>query len=678
MSHHPQSDLKITSCIFPPIAVVVCLVSLLVTSLQAQNIGEWPVYGADKASSKYVPFTQITRDNVQQLRVVWRWLAVDQPILQADSDLWTMPYEATPLMVGRTLYTSTSLSQVVAINPATGKTLWVYDPKSYPHGSPPNLGFVHRGVTYWQDGDDKRIFIATGDAYLIALDAYLIALDAQTGKPLLQFGDQGRIDLTQGLRRPVNRTFYGVSSPPIVCRDVVVVGASISDYPRDQTMPPGDVRGFDVRTGAKRWTFHSVPQPGEVGNETWAHESWKHIGNTNVWTTMSCDEALGYVYLPFSTPSNDYYGRERLGHNLFAESLVAVQAQSGQRVWHFQMVHHGIWDYDLPAAPNLVNITVDGKQIRAVAQVSKQGFCYVFDRVTGEPVWPIEERPAPPSTTPGEHASPTQPFPTKPLPFARQGVTPKDLIDFTPELYQEALEVLMQYVHGPLFTPPTPFTPPTTSTEPMKLGTIMLPGVTGGASWSGAAFHPGTGMLYVPSVTLPSILTLQKRSINGVGDSYVGQNRFRFKGPSGLPLIKPPYGRITAIDLNTGEHRWIRPMGEGPRRHPALVHLNLPPLGSPRRSFVLATKSLLFVAQEGIRRGRGISPRGNALELSATNYKPFLLALDPATGDRIAQIALPGNASGSPMTYQVDGKQYIVMPIGGASLPAELIALSLP
>ncbi len=653
------------SCILVSVATVLGLVSLLATSPQAGGLGEWPAYGADKASSKYAPLTHITRDNVGQLQVAWRWLSVDQPILQADSSLWTMAYEATPLMVGGVLYTSTSLSQVAAIDAATGNTIWSYDPKSYQHGSPPNLGFVHRGVAYWQDGADQRLLIATGDAHLIALNA-------KTGKPLESFGDQGRIDLTQGLRRPVSRTYYGVSSPPIICRDVAVVGASILDYPSKKAMPPGDVRGFDVRTGAVRWTFHSVPQDHEAGSETWAQESWKHMGNTNVWTTMSCDEELGYVYLPFSTPSNDYYGGQRLGNNLFAESLVALQAQTGQRVWHFQMVHHGIWDYDLPAAPNLVDITVDGKRIRAVAQVSKQGFCYVFDRVTGAPVWPIEERPVAPSNVPGEQASPTQPFPTKPLPFDRQGVTPHDLIDFTPKLHQEALEILKQYTHGPLFTPPTIWR------APANKGTIILPGVTGGASWSGAAFHPDTGMLYVPSVTLPSVLRLQTGYISGVGAIYIGEYRFRFRGPGGLPLIKPPYGRITAIDLNTGEHRWMRPMGEGPRRHPALAHLNLPPLGSPRRGFVLATKSLLFTAQEGIRRGRGPSPQANAIEVSAKNYKPFLLALDPATGDRIAQIALPGNASGSPMTYLVDGKQYIVVPIGGASLPAELVALSLP
>jgi quinoprotein glucose dehydrogenase len=659
MSDDPHRNLKIILRILPSLSTVLCLVSLLVTSVQAENLGEWPSYGADKASSKYTPLTQLTQANVSQLRLAWRWRSPDQPIVEARPSLWTMAYEATPLMVGGILYTSTSLSQVAAIDAATGQTIWVYNPKSYQNGSPPNLGFVHRGVAYWEDGDDRRIVIGTGDAHLIALDA-------QTGTPLPHFGSQGRIDLTQGLRRPVDRALYGVSSPPIICRDTIIVGASILDYPRDQAMPPGDVRGFDVRTGALRWIFHAVPQAGELGLDTWEDESWKVTGNTNVWSMMSCDETLGYVYLPFSTPTNNYYGGHRKGHNLFAESLVALHAETGKRIWHFQTVHHGIWDYDLPAAPNLVDITVDGNLVQAVAQVSKQGFCYVFDRVTGTPLWPIEERPVPPSTVAGEQAAPTQPFPIKPLPFDRQGVTPDDLIDFTPELRQEALEELQQYTYGPLFTPPTTH------------GTIMLPSVEGGASWAGAAFHPDLALLYVPSITIPVILKLRKVYIDGVGATYVARPQFGWHGPRGLPLVKPPYGRITAINLQTGDHQWRRAVGSGPRDHPELKSLNLPPLGWPRRSFVLATKSILFVAQQGIRHLRGLTPRRNALELYVENHEPLLLALDPANGDPIAQIDLPGNATGSPMTYQIGGKQYIIVPIGGASLPAELVALSLP
>jgi quinoprotein glucose dehydrogenase len=623
------------------------------------GLGEWRSYGADTANSKYAPLDQIHRDNVKELHIAWRWRSVENAILKDRPELWTMVNEATPVMIAGRLYTSTSLSQVAAIDARTGQMLWVYDPESYTQGSPPNLGFVHRGVAYWADGETQRIFIGTGDAQLIALDA-------TTGQPVPEFGVHGRIDLTQGLRRPVDRALYSVTSPPVICRDVVIVGASILDYPRAHAMPPGDVRGFDVRTGQQRWVFHAVPQGDEPGVQTWENDSWQHTGNTNVWTIMSCDEQSGYVYLPFSTPSNDYYGGQRPGHNLFADSLVALQAETGQRVWHFQMVHHGVWDYDLPAAPNLVDITVEGRRIQAVAQVTKHGFCFVFDRVTGAPIWPIEERAVPPSSVPGEKTAPTQPFPTKPLPFEQQGITPHDVLDFTPELHRVALRILHKHTYGPLFTPPT------------ERGTITVPGVAGGASWSGAAVHPETGVLYVPSFTLPTILRVRKAAAGEGPSPYVGVVNFGLGGPQGLPLVKPPYGRITAINLNTGEHLWMRPVGEGPRDHPALRHLHLPPLGWPRRSFPLLTKSLLFVAQQGILRMLGPSPRRNADELELQNHEAVLHALEPDTGALIAHIPLPGNASGAPMTYLVDGKQFIVLPIGGAGQPAELVALSLP
>ncbi len=319
-------------------------------------------------------------------------------------------------MVNGVLYVSTSLSQVAAIDAATGKTLWLYDPETWKKGTPSNNGFVHRGVAYWANGDDRRILFGTGDGYLICLNA-------KTGQPIPGFGQNGRIDLTQGLSRPVDRRLYGVSSPPIICRDVVVMGSKVHDVPVARVMPPGDVRGFDVRTGKQRWLFRSVPAEGEFGNETWEQESWKTTGAANVWTMMSADEALGYVYLPFSTPANDFFGGQRPGNGLFGESLVCLDARTGKRVWHFQMAHHGLWDYDLPSAPNLIDVRVNGKPVKAVAQVSKQGFVYVFDRVTGKPIWPIEERLVPQSTAPGEKSSRTQPFPTKPAPFDRQGVT---------------------------------------------------------------------------------------------------------------------------------------------------------------------------------------------------------------------------------------------------------------
>jgi glucose dehydrogenase len=429
---------------------------------------EWRTYAGTYAGARYSPLAQIDRDNVQQLRVAWRWRSPDHEVMARVPDLHTFVNEATPLMVGGVLYVSTSLSQVAAIDAATGQTRWTYDPEVWRLGTPPNLGWVHRGVAHWSDGADERILIGTGNAFLIALDA-------RTGQPVASFGTGGRIDLTEGLGRPVDRRWYSVTSPPVVVRDVVVVGASIFDYPIVPDMPPGHVRGFDVHTGQQRWIFHAIPQAGEVGNDTWDEESWARTGGTNVWAPMSADEALGYVYLPFSTPSNDYHGGHRPGDNLFAESLVCLDAATGRRVWHYQIVRHGLWDYDLPAAPNLADVTVDGRRVRAVAQVTKQGFVFVFDRETGRPLWPIEERPVPQSKVPGEKTVAAQPFPTRPAPVDQQGVRPEDVIDFTPELRRQALDILERYDWGPLYTPPS------------GRGTILVPGVAGGPSWSGAA-----------------------------------------------------------------------------------------------------------------------------------------------------------------------------------------------
>ena len=625
----------------------------------ADNPGDWLVYAADKASSRYSALDQINAENFSELEVAWRWETVDQPVLDADTTLWTGQNESTPLAVDGILYTSTSLSQVAAIDGATGETIWTYDPGTYRNGSPPNLGFIHRGVAYWESADVKRIVYGTGDAYLIALDA-------ATGELIADFGDDGRIDLTQGLRRPVNRLYYGVSSPPIVCRDKVVVGASIFDAAVEKAMPPGDVRAFDMSTGELHWLFESIPQGELAGGQSWDNLSWRTTGNTNVWSFMSCDEELGYVYLPFTTPSNDYYGGERPGDNLYAETIVAVDVETGDLVWHFQGVHHGIWDYDFPAAPNLVDITVDGREIKALAQVSKQAFTYVLDRETGEPVWPIEERPVPQEpTVPGEQLSRTQPFPTKPAAFDLQGIGPDDLIDFTPALRAEAETILEQYGHGPLFTPFT------------ERGGIAMPGVIGGASWAGAAVDPESGVLYVPSITFPFVLTLAKLP-DEAPYRYHGDPLAPAFGPQGLFLTKPPYGRVTAIDLNTGEHVWMRAMGRGPRDHPALADLDLPELGWPFRTFVLRTASLLLATQEGLLVPRGMSPRANAVELTTQNLEPSLRALDPATGEIIAEIPIPGNVSGAPITYLANGQQYIAIPIGGASQKAELIALRLP
>ena len=639
-----------------------CLSPLLPAASHADARGEWRSYGGAKTSSKYAPLEQITPDNVADLQLSWRWNSIDNPVLEAHPELWTMVNEATPLAIGEVLYTSTALGQVAALDARSGQTLWTYDSGTYKEGTPANTGFVHRGVSYWENGEDRRIIFGTGDAYLIALDA-------RSGKPVQEFGREGRVDLTKGLRRPFERAFYSVNSPPLICGDVVVVGATVLDafavgMTPHETMPPGDVRGFDARTGEQLWVFQSIPQEGEFGNETWEDGAWKNTGSTNVWSMMSADEELGYVYLPFSTPTNDYYGGERHGDNLFAESLVCLNARTGERVWHFQILHHGLWDYDLPAAPNLVDIEVNGKKIKAVAQITKQAFCFVFDRETGEPIWPIEERPVPQSSAPGEKSSPTQPFPTKPLAFDRQGLTHDDLIDFTPELRQMAIELVADYDYGPLYTPPS------------EKGALVMPGIIGGGSWAGAAVDPERGIIFIPSYTYPALITLQKQE--GASYAYTGELVLGLKGPRGLPLTKPPYGRITAIDLNSGDHKWMQPVGAGPRDHPTLRHLDLPPLGWAQRNFPLLTPSLLFAATQAEWSGLGNSPRGNAIEVEFQNTNAFLWAFDPRDGSTLARIQLPGNAQGGPITYMAGGKQYIAIPIGGANQPAELIALSLP
>ena len=625
---------------------------------------EWLSYGGDKASSKYSPIDQIGGDNFSRLQVAWTWRSAEEEITKANPDLKTWVWESTPLMVNGVLYVSTSLSQVAAIDASTGKTRWVYDPETWKNGTPSNNGFVHRGVSYWADGDDQRILFGTGDGYLICLNA-------ETGKPIPTFGRDGRIDLTQGLGRPVDRRLYGVSSPPIICHDVVVMGSKVHDVPLAKEMPPGDVRGFDVRTGQQRWQFRSIPGEGEFGNETWDEGSWKTTGAANVWTLMSADDELGYVYLPFSTPSNDWYGGQRPGDGLFGESLVCLDARTGKRIWHFQIVHHGLWDYDLPAAPNLIDVRVNGTPVKAVAQVTKQGFVYVFERMTGRPIWPIEERPVPQSTVPGERSSRTQPFPTKPAPFDRQGVSESDVVDFTPELRKQALAVLARYNYGPLYTPPS-----------IEKPTIQMPGWAGGASWAGAACDPETGVMYLPSITSPLAITMVNRPSRSPAP-YVGAPAL-METLQGVPLWKPPYGRITAIDLNTGNHRWMVPMGDLAQSHPVLKQLSPPPVGRAARGHVLLTKTLLIIGQEGTTQRESGPLRESAAEpgtVSVPNFEihdPKLCAYDKATGNLAGEVALPRNATGAPMTYMLNGKQFIVVPTGGANLPAELIALRLP
>ncbi len=616
---------------------------------------EWPSYASTAASTKFSLADQINAANFTEVEVLWKWQSPDNQLLGKQERLWAWSWEATPLMIGDTLYTSTSFSQVAAIDARTGETRWVYDPGSWRLDSP-SKWFMHRGVAHWADPTGDRIFIATNDARLIALDSV-------QGAPVPGFGEDGEVGLTLGMRRPVDRDLLTMTSPPVVCGDVVVVGSSITDFENRMSMPPGDVRGYDPRTGEQLWTFESIPQPGSLGHETWEAGSWEFSGNTNVWTWMSCDAERGLVYLPFGTANSDLFGGHRPGANLFSESIVALDAKSGTRRWHFQVVHHGLWDYDLAAAPILADITVGGSPVPALVQSTKQGFVFVLDRETGEPVWPIEERPVPPSEVPGEKAWPTQPFPTRPAPFDRQGLAPDDLIDFTPELRAQAGDILQNYAYGPVYTPPG------------LTDTIFMPGWSGGASWAGAALNPDTGMLYVPSQTSPTVIRMQPPE-PGTSDLDFIAVVSSLPGPQDLPLFKPPWGRITAIDLNSGEQRWVSAMGEGPRDHPALADLNLPRLGWARRGFPLLTPTLLFIAQEG-KRNFQRTVRGDVESMKLENDDAYLMVYDPATGEFLGNIELPGNANGSPMTYALDGRQIIIVAIGGGDQPAELVALGI-
>lgn len=639
------------------IALTVCLNGA--SGAQSPPVGEWTHYGGNAASQKYSALDQINKDTVGKLKIAWRWTSPDNAVVATNPLSRPGTYHDTPLMVKGVLYTVTSLGQIAALNPATGASLWVFDPANWKSGRPGNLGFVHRGISYWTDGTKERLLLGTSDAYLISVDAKSGALDTT-------FGQGGRIDLMAGLANAVRSTNYSVTAAPIICRDVVVVGASIHDGPTHKEWPRGDVSGFDVRTGKRLWTLHSIPQKGEFGNETWGDDSFSYSGSTNVWTNMSADEELGYVYLPFGTPTDDWFGGHRPGANLFAESLVALDVKTGKRMWHFQAVHHGIWDYDLPAAPVLADIRVDGKVIKAVAQVSKQGFTYVFDRRTGVPVWPIEERPVPQSTVPGERSSPTQPFPTKPPAFERQGVTASDLIDFTPELKQAALEAIKPFNYGPLFTPPT------------EQGTIALPGWVGGANWAGAAFDPEQGTLYVPSLTSPIVIQLVKPDPTKSNLLYV---RGGVQAPptlDGLPIVKPPYGRVTAINLNQGDTKWVAPVGDGPRNHPLLKDLNLPALGAALRNAPMVTKSLLFIAtgQGNLGGGRALPVGGRPLSTGLPPEPVKLRAFDKATGALLWEFVPPSQPLASPMTYSYQGVQYLVV-AAGSGLSAELIAFTL-
>jgi quinoprotein glucose dehydrogenase len=598
---------------------------------------DWPFYGGDQGGAKFSPLTDINGSNVARLAPAWEWTTGEKPIEQ----FGTRPgnFQTTPLMIDNVLYLSTPYNRVVALDADTGRQLWAYDPKPYEDGQPPNgTGFVHRGVAAWRDreaGNKLRIFI--NSRYR------LICIDAASGAPVASFGDNGVVDLSRGLIWEINKKHYTNTSPPLVYKDLVILGNGVGDRLAYRNDPPGDVRAFDARTGKRVWTFHTIPQPGEFGNDTWQNDSWSFSGHTNVWAPMTLDEARGLLYLPVTTPSNDFYGGRRPGANLFAESLVCLDANTGVRKWHYQLIHHGLWDYDNPSPPNLVTIRPNGRPVDAVVQLTKQGFAFVFDRVSGEPVWPIEERKVPPSDVDGEHAWPTQPFPTKPPAFTEQGVTLEDAFDATPDLKAAAQKELQKYRIGPLFTPPS------------YQGTVLRPGIIGGANWGGAAFDARSGRLYVKTTNAANIGRVGKpdRTAANPRASEVDADLVRVGDTAaefmdGIPLLKPPYGHVVAIDLNRGAIAWRVPFGDTPslRQHAALRNVKLPDvLGVAGAPGVLATAGGLVFAGGG----------------------DFAFhALDAATGAEKWRFELTRRANATPMTYRSrSGRQFVVIATGG-------------
>ncbi len=637
----------------PILLLAALLTGLAPASSSAQGgapDGGWPFYGGDIGHTRYSPLEAIDASNVGDLEVAWRWSARNfGPRPEGN-------YRVTPLMVDGVVYATAGYRRAaVAIDAGTGETLWMHRMDEGERGLESPRINSGRGVAYWPggEGDEPRV-------YYVTPGYHMWALDAASGRPVEGFGDGGVVDLMEGLRSPEGVDpvgSIGSSSPPLVVGDALVVGSAlhVGFRPPSPANVPGDVRAFDARTGERIWSFRVVPRDGELGADTWEGDSNAYTGNAGVWTPFSADPELGLVYLPTEAPTHDFYGGHRPGDNLFSSSLVAVEAATGERVWHRQLVHHDVWDYDTPAPPILVDIEVEGRPIPAVVQVTKQSWAYVFDRRTGEPVWPLEEREVPGSNVPGERVSPTQPVPTKPPPFSRQGVSEDDLLDFTPELREKAREAVADLRLGPVFTPVELSRP-----EEGYRGTLMVPGSTGGANWEGGAVDPASGVLFVGSQMRPSIIGLvpggeasEARYVVGEG----GSPRIQ-----GLPALKPPYGQISAIDLNAGEIVWQVPNADTPEEiasHPLLEGVELPRTGRPARVGLLTTATLLFA---------GEGPGG----------KPVLRAHDKATGEIVAEIELPAPQTGVPMSYLHEGKQYVVVAVAAPDHPAELVALTLP
>jgi quinoprotein glucose dehydrogenase len=674
--------------------------------LPSTQNGEWPMYTADLHGSKYSPLDQINAANFNKLEVAWRFKT---------DNLGTRPeykLEATPIMVKGVLYmTAGTRRSVIAVDAKSGELMWTH---SYREGTRAAIAprqLSGRGVSYWTDGkgDDRIIYVTTGYR--------LIALNAHTGQMISSFGTNGVVDLKEGAvfgnRQPIDRETgeIGLHATPTITRDTIIVGSSFKEGMTVLTHnnTKGLVRAFDVRTGKVIWTFNTIPRPGEVGNDSWENDSWSVNGNTGVWTQISVDEEAGIAYLPVETPTSDFYGGHRPGNNLFAESIVAVDVKTGQRKWHYQLIHHGIWDHDNSSASLLVDATINGQARKLLAQPTKQGWLYVFDRITGQPIWPIEEKPMPASDVPGEKASPTQPIPTRPAPYSRTFISTDDLIDFTPALRAQALEKLKKYRWEQ-----SPYVPLILGNVNGRLGTVNIGNTGGGVNWPGSSFDPETHIAYVQAANAGVTSGSLRKPPAGFSDiNYVSgiegtafrvaegpgfgsaadappvsasEARLRaaglnpenqknmpvvpaFNDISGLPIVKPPYGVLAAIDLNSGDMKWRVPHGDTPdaiRNNPALAGMNIPKTGQQGSVGLMVTKSLVVVGDPQV-----TSPPGRS-------RGAMLRAYNKQTGAEVGAVLMPAGQSGAPMTYSVDGRQFMVIEVSGGNYSGEFLAFALP
>jgi quinoprotein glucose dehydrogenase len=680
---------------------IICVLLAASLPLAAQSgarNGEWRSYAAEPGSTKYSPLDQINRDNAKNLRIAWRF-RTDNLGPRPDFNM-----QSVPLVVNDTLYVQAGVRRaVVALNPTNGEMLWIWRMDEGKRGAAAPRQGSGRGLAYWTDGKGDERIVTVTPGY------HLVALNAKTGIPVSSFGKNGVVDLKTEIDQPsidLDTADIGLNSPPAIGNNVIVVGAAHlpGGAPRAKENVKGYIRGYDIRTGKRLWIFHTIPQPGEFGNDTWENDSWSYTGNAGNWAPITIDEELNRVYLATEDATGDYFGGHRPGNNLFTSSVVCLDLNTGKRYWYFQAIHHDIWDWDFPAPPILMDVTVNSKPVKAVAVPSKQAFLYVFDRVSGAPIWPIVERPVPRGKVPTEWYSDTQPYPTKPAAYDMQGIRESDVNDWTPEIRAEALRVLNLHRYSDNL-----FEPPIDRGQDGKFGMLMMPGNNGGTNWEGGAFDPETKIAYIFSSTEFNRRSLfndpQRSNMNyidgggggggrggggrggggggrgaappteeqsaeaGRGGGGAGSSNTPPLTAFGLPLVKPPYGRVTAINMNTGDHMWMQPIGGTPeniKNHPMLKGMTIPRTGRPGRTGIMLTKTLLWAGERG------------PLDTANGEQVSWFRSYDKATGAIVSEMMIPANVTNVPMTYMSGGKQYIVVAVAAVGKPAELLALALP